>query len=192
MRKNRLKFVAATLAFVIGVGIVWASGIVQFLLAPSADISAPVSEISATQQFAREKSGKVLIRFKEFEYRKSWVAVFEIFNDSEHPVLYVGSKDKYESDYCTLAVRHKEKFENLSLEIRSRCYYPPVMGLQTLESGESRIFSVEDYEVRDALYLKDKSLETRAQIGFEFFVSEEKRREILWSEEITFPYDEHR
>ncbi len=66
------------------------------------------------------------------------------------------------------------------------------MFLQTLEPGDRIILSAWENEVRSLLHITDVKTDTKGQIGFEFFVGEEKRREIVWSEEITFPYDELR
>jgi len=192
MKKTILKFTVGFLALAIGIAIVWASGVFQVLFPQPANSSLPVAKVPATRQPAREKSGKVLIIFKEFEYRKGWVANFEIINDTTQLIFYVGSKGKYESDYCTLAVKRNEKVENLTFRVRSRCYYSTGMFLQTLEPSESVVLTVWEHEARDMLFIKDSKLETKAQIGLEFFVGEEKRREMLWSEEITFPYDEYR
>lgn len=200
MKKISLKFAAGFLALVVGIAVVWASGVYKVLSAAPANLTATATETSAPQQNVEGRSGKLLIHSKEFEYGKTWVANFEIINETPQPIFYVGSKRKGKFDYCTLAVKHEEPFpanpdgkiDNLSLRIRSSCYYSTGMFLQRLEPGESLILSVEDYEVRDALHIKDAKQVTKAQIGFEFFTGEEKRREILWSEEITFPYDEYR
>ena len=200
MKKRILKFIVGLTALAIGIGIVWASGILQILFPQPEKSSLPAPDIQVTQPSNREKSGKVLIYHKGFEYGKGWIANFEIINDTMQPVFYVGSKRKDKFDYCTLAVKHEEPFpanhdgkiDNLSLSIRSSCYYSTGMFLQTLEPGESLILSADEHEVRSLRHIKDSKQETEAQIGFEFFIGEEKRREILWSEEIKFPYDEHR
>ena len=200
MKKLILKFTVGFLALAIGIGIVWASGILQILFPQPTHSSLPAPETSVVQLSNREKSGKVLIQFKKFEYRKGWLANFEIVNDSMQPIFYVGSKRKDEFDYCTLAVKHEEPFpanhdgkiDNLSFDVRDVCYYGKFLSLQILKPGESITLSVWEHEVRSLRHIKDAKLDTKAQIGFEFFVGEEKRREILWSEEGTFPLDEYR
>lgn len=198
MKKISLKFAVGFLALVVGIAVVWASGVYQ--LPTSANQSVPKTETPAQQQATREKSGEVLIHFKEFEYGKGWIANFEIINETAQPIFYVGSKRKHKFDYCTLAVKHEEPFpanhdgkiDNISFNIRSSCFHSTGMFLQTLESGESLILSADEHEVRSLLHINDSKQETEAQIGFEFFVGQERHREILWSEEIKFPYDQYR
>lgn len=202
MKKLILKLSIGFLALVIGVAVVWTSGIFQLLLPTlPPNSSLPAVEIPTANNSDREKSGKVLVNFKGFEYRKSWVANFEITNETTQPIFYVGSKHKADSlHYCTLAVKHEEPFpanhdgkiDNLNIRITDVCHYNSFFSLQTLRPGESIVLAAEDYTVRDMLHIKDSKQETKAQIGFEFFVGEEKHREILWSEEITFPFDKSR
>jgi hypothetical protein len=200
MKKLILKFTVGLLALAAGISLVWASGIFQILFPRTTNPALPATDTSITQPFNREKSGKVLVRFKEFEYGKGWLAAFEIINDTTQPIFYVGSKRKDKFDYCTLAVKHEEPFpanhdgkiDNLSFDIRSNCYYSTGMFLQTLKSGESVTLTAWEHEVRSLGHINDAKLDTKAQIGFEFFTGEEKRREVVWSEEITFPFDEYR
>ncbi|HEX8737206.1 MAG TPA: hypothetical protein VF721_17875 [Pyrinomonadaceae bacterium] len=200
MKKPSFKFAAGFLALVIGLAVVWASGIYRVLFPATANLTAPAAETSAPQQTIRGQSGKILIHSKGFEYGKEWIADFEIINETRQPIFYVGSRNKNKFDYCTLAVKRQEQLKNLSFnelknlsfKIRDVCYYGTFLTLQTLEPGESMALAVEEHEVRSLLHINDAKSDTKAQIGFEFFVGEEKRREILWSEEITFPYDEYR
>lgn len=200
MKKISLKFAVGFLALVIGIAVVWVSGVYKVLISTPVNLSTSTTETSAQQQPIRGKSGKVLIHSKEFEYGKGWNANFEIVNETPQPIFYVGSKRKDKFDYCTLAVKHEEPFpanhdgiiDNLSLNIRDSCYYSTGMFLQTLEPGDSIILAVWENEVRNLRHITDAQSDTKAQIGFEFFVGADKRREIVWSEEITFPYDEYR
>lgn len=200
MKKIILKYIVGFLALVFGIGIVWASDILQILFPQSATSSPQAFDTQVTQSSKREKFGKILIHHKGFEYGKGWIANFEIINDTAQPIFYVGSKRRDKFDYCTLVVKHEEPFpanqdgkiDNLSFDVRDACYYGKFLSLQTIESGESLILSVNEHEVRSLRHIKDKKQETVAQIGFELFVGEEKRREILWSGEIVFPFDEHR
>lgn len=199
MKKLILKFGVCLIAIVLALTVVFLGRIYQYPLPmPSSDTI--ITESPAQSRVVREKSGKVLVRFREFEYRKDWVANFEISNETEKPIFYIGSKSKHSFDYCTLAVKHEESFpanpdgkiDNLSLRTRYICYAEKFMSLQKVESGESLTLSADEYEVRDQLGIKDPKQKTVAQVGFEFFTGEEKRREILWSEEITFPDDIYR
>ncbi|HLL73923.1 MAG TPA: hypothetical protein VK421_01390 [Pyrinomonadaceae bacterium] len=200
MRKISLKFAVGFLALVVGSALAWASGIYRVLFPSPANLAAPATETPAQQQSIRGQSGKVLTHSKGFEYGKEWVANFEIVNETAQPIFYVGSKRKGKIDYCTLGVKHGEPFpanhdgkiDNLTFKIRDECYYNTSLTLQMLEPGESMTLSVGEDEVRGLRHIKDSKQKTTAQIGFEFFVGEEKRREILWSEEIIFPYDEYR
>jgi hypothetical protein len=190
MKKLSFKFAIAFLALILGIIVVWASGIYQVIFIPSIDL--PTPEVTTQQKEIQEKSGEVLLRFKNFEPAKGWIANFEIINETEQTVFYVGSKRKDKFDYCTLAVKRNEETENLSFNTRDVCYYGKFITLQSLEPGESVVLSAWEYEVRSLLAISDKRIDTKTQIGFEVFTGEDKRREILWSEEIKFPRDEHR
>jgi hypothetical protein len=192
MNKLILKVAVGFSTLATGIAVVWASGIALVSSPSPANLSLPVSETPATRQLIRGNSGKVPVHFKGFEYGKGWLADFEIINETAHPIYYVGSKRKYKFDYCTLAAKHKEKYENLSFDIRSSCRHSTGMFLQSLQPGESLVLAVWEHEVRQLLHITDAKLDTKAQIGFEFFTGEEKRREMLWSEETTFPYDDPR
>jgi hypothetical protein len=168
---------------VIGVSILWARGTFHVFSSRSSD--APSS--NAALQSAAVHSGKVLIRLKEFEFGKDWNADFEITNDTAQPVFYVGSKDKYRFAYCTLAAKHQEQYQNIAFKIRDICYESTFLALQSLQPGESVILAVEKHDVQELLHPTDANSEVKAQIGFEVFVGEGKRREILWSDEVTFP-----
>lgn len=192
MKILSLKFAAFLLALVAGIGSVWVIGILQLVTPSSTDLSEPFIEIAARQHPPKGKSGQVLVDFKDFEYGKGWVANFEVINETTRPIFYVGRNDRYKFDYCTLAVRHIEKVENLAFKIRDLCYFGTNLTLQKLEPGENVILAVDEYEVRSLRHINDAKLATTAQVGFEVFVGDEKRREISWSQEITFPYDEYR
>lgn len=133
------------------------------------------------------RSGNVLVRFKEFEFGKDWNADFEITNGTSRPAYYVGSNGKYRFAYCTLAAKRQEQFLNVSFKIRDICYESTILGLQLLQPGESLILAVEKQDVRDLLHTTDANSEIKAQIGFEFFLGDDSHREILWSDEVTFP-----
>lgn len=203
MKRKTLFISIGLLALVTGVAVLWLSSFFpQFfplINNPSSNAATPV-EAELDQQFVRERSGKVIINFRNFEYGKEWNANFEIINETAQPIFYVGSKRKDKFDYCILGVRHVEPFpanpdgkiENLSFRVRDSCYYGTFLALQILKPGESIVLAAEDHEVRDMLAIKDTEQRTTAEIGFEVFTGDEKRREILWSEEIMFPPDPYR
>src|SRR5687768_2170642 len=68
------------------------------------------------------RSNSVLIQFKGFEYWKTWVGIFEIINDTDRPIIYVGSDRKGSQDYCTLAVRQKD-LDNTTFRVSYGCYF---------------------------------------------------------------------
>ena len=137
-----------------------------------------------TTNVSTERSGKVLVRFKEFEFGKDWSADFEITNSSNEPVSYVG-KDKYRFAYCTLAAKRQN--ENIAFTIREFCTLGNLVSLQTLDPGQSTVLAAEKYEIRDLLYKNDLSSTVTAEIGFEVFVGNDRHRDMVWSEPITFP-----
>ena len=126
---------------------------------------------------------------------KDWAARFEISNYKAKPIVYVGFRDKpNEYGFCNLAAQRVEKSEGRGVDThasgfttRYSCQYSNAVGLQTIEPKESLIFAVDKYEVKPLIGLDEK--QKNAQIGFEFFVGDEKRREIVWSQDITFPND---
>jgi len=135
------------------------------------------------------RSGQVLIRFKEFEFGKDWAADFEITNDTNGPISYVGDKT-YRFAYCTLAAKLEN--ENIAFTIRDFCTLGNLVLLQTLEPGQSVVLAAEKNEIHNLLYKNDLSSPVTAQIGFEVFVGNDRHREMLWSEQITFPNQEPR
>src|SRR5438105_7249193 len=96
------------------------------------------SQSVPTTNMATERSGKVLIRFKEFEFGKDWAADFEIINDSTGPVLYVGHNNKDRFTYCTLAARRQDNNAEMpAVTVRDICVLGTLVSLQTLEPGQS-------------------------------------------------------
>lgn len=135
-------------------------------------------------------TNKVVIQFRGFEYWKSWVALFEVINDTGQPILYVGSQRRGSNDYCTLASR-REVENSMTIKASSACYYNTGVRLQPLNPGEVYTFAMDEYEIRSMLGLKDPTVATIAQVGFEVFVGEEKKREFVWSDYITFPPEKY-
>jgi hypothetical protein len=198
VKESLLKVTVGLLALAFGISVVWTSGMYHSFFPAAGDSIS--TEIVSARQSAEERSGKVLIRLRNFEYGKDWIAYFEILNDTEQPIFYVGSKDRYALAYCTLGVKHEEPFpanhdgkiNNLTFKVADACYHGQLLSLQTIQPGESFVLAVDDYVVRDMLNINDPKQETKAQVGFEIFAGEDRRREILWSEEITFPVDPDR
>jgi hypothetical protein len=195
MKKLSLKLTVGFLALVIGIVIAWASGIFQMLspapAKPSSSLPANTTRVALSP--TNEESGKIILRFKGFELGKGWMANFEIVNYTAKPITYIGFKSKGIFDFCTLAAQHDSIYEPTGVKVhhsgnttKVNCRESTAVILQTLEPGESVLFSVFKHEVQDLVDLKDLK---SAQIGFEFFVGDEKRREMLWSEEIAFPED---
>jgi hypothetical protein len=145
-----------------------------------------VTAVSRTST-ATERSGKVLIRFKEFEFGKDWAADFEIINDTTGPVLYVGHNNKDRFTYCTLAARRQDNNTEMpAVTVRDLCILGTLVSLQKLEPGQSAVLAARKNEIRDLLHITDAST-VGAQVGFEVFVGDDRRREMVWSEQITFP-----
>ena len=193
MQKFSWKYILALIVLIVGIIVVWKVEDIRNSI-PSLAQPSPLSV--ATQSPIAEKSGKVLLRFKNFEYGKTWNANFELINDTTQPIIYVGRKFQDATDYCTIAVRYEDSSapndRRSGIKVMDACYYGTRFSLQTLDSGERIGLSADEYNVREMLGLKEKKLDTIAQIGFEIFIGEGKQREIVWSDEITFPYDEYR
>lgn len=196
MKKFSLKLAVGLSALIISIVIVWTSGIIQLLNLKPQELLSPSNEIknlSMTMPTA-EEAGKVIIHFKGFELYKDWVAKFEITNHTAKPITYIGFKNKGEFDFCTLAAQREELWEPSGNKAHAsgtttkyHCRESKAVILQTIEPNERVVFSVAKNEVQDLVNLRENY--KNAKIGFEFFINDEKRREMFWSEDITFPND---
>jgi hypothetical protein len=134
----------------------------------------------------------VLVRFKEFEFGKEWSADFEIINDTTGPVLYVGHDSKDRFTYCTLAAKRQEvNTEIPAVTVREPCVMGMLTSLQRLEPGQYAVLAAGENEIRDLLH-NNMSFPLTAQIGFEVFVGNDRHRDIVWSDQVTFPNQEPR
>lgn len=161
---------------------------VSVLLAGCTARTAPSPQSAATTNIVTPRSGKVLIRFKQFEFGKDWAADFEITNDTNGPISYVGNKTNSDA-YCTLAAKLEN--QNIAFTIRDFCTLGNLVSLQTLDSGQSMVLAAQKNEIQNLLYKNDLSSTVTAQIGFEVFVGNDRHREMVWSEQITFPNQDH-
>lgn len=196
MKRFSLKFLAGLLTLIVGVFVVWAGGIVQMLFPQDTQtpISAKVNEKVLASPPANGESGKIVLRFKGFELGKDWIANFEIVNFTAKPITYVGFESKGIFDFCTLAAQRDSIFEPTGVKVshsgtktKYNCVHSTAVILQTLQPNETVVFSVFKHEVQDLVNIRELK---SAHIGFEFFVGDEKRRTMLWSDEITYPEDE--
>jgi len=137
----------------------------------------------------KSRSGKVLVRFKEFEFGKDWSADFEITNETNAPISYIGDT-KYRFAYCTLGA--KRESENIAIALREFCTLGNFASLQTLDAGQSVVLAAQRNEVRNLLYKNDSRSTVTAQIGFEVFVGNDSHRDMVWSDPVTFPSQDPR
>src|SRR5688572_29142041 len=100
MRNLTLGLVIAAFAFVAGVIIVWATGVLDISSPMTADVSSPLAEPAAPSPV---EQNKLIIRFIGFEIHKDWAARFEIVNYTARPVTYIGFRSKQEADFCNIA-----------------------------------------------------------------------------------------
>jgi hypothetical protein len=70
---------------------------------------------------------------------------------------------------------------------KDNCLYSTAVILQTVEPNETIVFSVFKHDAQRLVNIKELK---STKLGFEFFVGDEKRRILLWSEEIPFPEDQ--
>jgi hypothetical protein len=182
-------------ALMTGIGAVWIIGLGRHEYNPidESALSRDVSLIDVPRTPSSDEAGKLVIRFKGFEQRKDWVAIFEIVNYSKDAVMYIGEKSAYRSTVCTLTAQREVMSETTGVlehhfgsHFNDGCQFYTNVGLQSLLPEESLEVSVDKYEVQPLVDIR--SLKS-AQIGFEFFVGEKKIRRMFWSEEITFPED---
>jgi hypothetical protein len=131
-----------------------------------------------SNSLAQSNPGKVEIHFKRFyRYEGSDVAEFELTNGTSEPISYMGYN---RNSYCEITFKSAEKLNTVN-----QCTCGTDLGLQTLPAGETALYTVTDVVARYHLNLKKQKI--TASFGFEVMVGAEKRREILWTEEITFP-----
>jgi hypothetical protein len=186
------KIIIGLLAAILGVSVVWAVRVFQVTSRPVRNVEAHWTEAVAPSP---DEMNKIQVRFLGIELHKDWVARFEISNYTAKPLIYVGSRNKPdEYGFCTIAAQRDEKFEQTGvdtqasgLNTRYNCRHSKAVILQTIEPNESSVFAVGKHEVDRLVSLKGEY--KNAQIGFEFFVGDEKRREMVWSDDITFPDD---
>ncbi len=103
MKKLTLKITVGLLTLVIGIFVVWTSGILQTLFPQpgQGQLSPTLGVTVLASPPIREESGKIVLLFKGFELFKDWSAKFEIVNYTSKPIIYVGFKRK--DDFCTLS-----------------------------------------------------------------------------------------
>ncbi len=179
MKNLKIKFFIAVLAFTIGIGGVLANDVLSssFLFVevdPWMEIdAAPINEQLVEQAF-----GNIEIHFKQYlKIEGENYAEFEIVNHQRLPVGYIGyGKDSY----CTTAVKLNHRVEQ-----NNQCWCGTGLERQTLRAGETALYQVSESEVRHLLK-KDKG-KFKTQVGFEFLVGAERRKELVWSEEVSFP-----
>jgi len=180
MKNLKIKFLVAILAFAIGVIGVWASGVLSSLSFFFVEID-PWMEIDVAptnEPFLEQAFGNVEVRFRRrLKIEGENYAEFEIVNHHRLPVGYIGyGKDSY----CTTGVK-----VNDSVEQNNQCWCGTGLEMQILRNGETALYQVSESEVRHLLK-KDKRKVT-TQIGFEFLVGAERRKELVWSEKVSFP-----
>jgi hypothetical protein len=207
MRNFKTKFVVAILAFTIGVIGVWISGVLSSLnfIFAQPDLLMEIDEVSTekvsnNEPFAEQAFGNIEIRFKRhLKIEDSNYAEFEIVNRNSLPIGYMGYG---KNSHCTTAVKINHKVEQNNL-----CWCGTGLELQVLRTGETALYQVSESEVRQLLkreilkvtkhYTTSEGLETveyipdrrkvTTQVGFEFIVGAERRKEIVWSQKLSFP-----
>ncbi len=189
IKKIGLKFTVAFGAIVVGIFSVWLS----FGVKPPDPLSVPPQPVSTENTvplvpgFVESKSGKVLLRSKGFEQAKDLFAKFELVNDTAQPIAYVSYsyynfKDK--DKFCKLAVR--QEFAETRGDL-SECVYAPKVYLQALGPGDTATFSVGKWDVKTLVKLEAIQPEITTHVGFEIFKGQDGEKEIVWSDEFTFP-----
>jgi len=185
MCKFKFRFLIALLTFVLGLTSVWiyvklysyftTQQAHQFTTERTIE-SPSISEIPVV---IKQESSKPEIRFKKFKkVEGETVAEFELVNNSSEPISYSGyGKDSY----CTLL------FDNgTESKIVRGCYCGTGLSLQTLYPGETAVYTVYDNFAPFNL-TKMKKVNVSGKFGFKILVGTDKREEIIWSEQITFP-----
>lgn len=184
MKNFKTKSVITVVTFIIGISVVYLSH--NFLSFVILDISnshtanANLSQKSASTQ-AKKVSDKLEIRFIEFVQGEREVeAKFELTNNSEENVYYYSySKDSHPSPI----LRRSNK---VVTDRRAHC----TSGFkeQNLAPGEAVFYRVWKSQ---ATYEPTKNFwrtsDKPTQLGFPITMGDERRKEILWTEEIKFP-----
>ena len=178
MKKFSIKIIMALFAFSLGIGGVWMSGAFPFL-ASLFERDALVSEKlrQTIRPSALVDSEKIEIRFKRiYDDEGSGVADFEVINGTWEPIRYMGwNKNRY----CEISFKSGEK-----LYTANECGCVAGYELQTLEAGETALFTVSEAYLRRRFKIKAQTI--KADFGFEVMVGADKRKKMLWTEEVTF------
>ena len=133
------------------------------------------------------RPGQIEVQFKEFQQAKDLLAVFELANNTNLPILYESysfTDNSEKANFCQLAVKQSAEVMQGSV---SNCKYANNIALLILESGERVSFAVPKWEVKMLLNLTSDKPEIMTKIGFEVFVGEKRQKRIVWSEMIRYP-----
>lgn len=179
MKNFSFKIIVALLAFSLGIASVWAIGGFSYLTS-LLELNSSVSENSpqTNEILTESNSGKVEIRLKRiYKYEDVNIAEFELLNGTNEPISYMGYN---KNSYCDITFKRGEKLNTVN-----QCTCGTGLGLQTLPAGETALYTVSDLVAR--YHLKLKKQKVIASFKFEVMVGAEKRKQELWTEEITFP-----
>jgi hypothetical protein len=179
MKNFSIKIIIALLAFLLGIVSVWAIGgfsYLAFLLGRNSSIAENSPQTNET--LTESNFGKVEISLKRiYKYEDVNIAEFEMVNGTKEPISYMGYN---KNSYCDITLKRGEKLNTVN-----QCFCGTGLGLQTLPAGETALYTVSDLVAR--YHLKVKKQKVTASFKFEVMIGAEKRKQELWTEEITFP-----
>lgn len=181
MRNFITKFIVAFLSFVIGISAFYLSR----AIVSSASFDNSTARVSETSLPMKELSGNIEIRFVRFVQGEPNVeAEFEVTNGRAEDVYYSGYNKN------NIAFPILKRGGKIVQDNRFRCGTGLVK--QTLASGETVLIRVSKSEVTYDPTSQEET-DKPTQLGFSIFIGEhfielgERRKEIIWTEEIKFP-----
>ncbi len=182
---RRLRGIRMTLASSIvgkcfgGLGIVCACVIVGCQSSPKNTAPVPTPTVGS--------SGQVKLHFKGFQQAKDLLAVFELTNETHSPILYEAysfTNNVEKTNFCQLAAKQTDLVKQRTV---SDCRYASNIALVTLDPGATVSFAAPKWETKETLNLPNDAPEIATKVGFEIFVGDQRRKQIVWSDTIVFP-----
>lgn len=172
-------------AISLGLTGVWLGDAAVTFSAPALDriflAMAKSSQKNEAEVFPKSTSGKIELRLRRiYQKGETRVAEFALVNGTSESISYMGYG---KNSYCSITYRQGE-----DLKTTHGCTCGTGLALQVLPAGETALYTVSDTIYEDFSGLKSQKLVT-ASFGFEFLIGAEKRREQLWTEEISFHPD---
>jgi hypothetical protein len=183
--KTDSKLITGAFVLAFGFGLVAIGGCKSSSMNATSGAQAEPSTGQNIQLWVADKG--IDLRFKEFQQAKDLLAVFELTNKTRGPILYEAYSFTDNIDtthFCQLAAKQSDLVRERTV---SDCRYANNIALVALDPGATVSFAAPKWEIKETLNLPSDASEIAAQIGFEIFVGDQRRKQIVWSDTIVFP-----